>query len=228
MLWDVTVIRNAIRQPLEDQGFHWAKSLPSKRDLELRPPYEVAQRLAAIAVVGTWVCANEAQAPWGVVAPWADVHGLWAFASRRERAMLDTPRATANEDCLGDIGWSFEGAWSLAWLLGFEDCPLEEFGMMSGDRVTAVAAYGPKVDTDPDLRAWSASHPIRDEEVAIQFEDALYCLHNAGRSAATGALDAVPDWFHPIRDTGAIQERRHGLSWALSPGVEWDDVDLST
>lgn len=29
-------------------------------------------------------------------------------------------------------------------------------------------------------------------------------------------------------DGGAIHERRHSLTWILSPGIDWDDTDMST
>jgi hypothetical protein len=34
--------------------------------------------------------------------------------------------------------------------------------------------------------------------------------------------------FHPVFDGGVVHERRHALTWALSPGVSWDETDLST
>ena len=59
-------------------------------------------------------------------------------------------------------------------------------------------------------------------------EDLFYCAHNAVRTAQMGGKAAVPEGFHPVRDGGAIHERRHSLTWALSPGVEWEETDLST
>jgi hypothetical protein len=38
----------------------------------------------------------------------------------------------------------------------------------------------------------------------------------------------VPADFDPIANGGVIHERRHALTWALAPGVSWDDIDLST
>lgn len=31
-----------------------------------------------------------------------------------------------------------------------------------------------------------------------------------------------------VFDGGAIHERRHALTWAISDGVSWDDTDLTT
>ena len=58
-------------------------------------------------------------------------------------------------------------------------------------------------------------------------EDLFYCAHDAVRSAQLGGA-TVPIGFHPIDDGGGIHERRHALTWALSPGTDWDDTDLST
>lgn len=55
----------------------------------------------------------------------------------------------------------------------------------------------------------------------------FYCCHNAVRSAQLGGK-TVPDGFHPVMNGGVIHERRHALTWCLSPGVAWDDTDLST
>ena len=62
-------------------------------------------------------------------------------------------------------------------------------------------------------------------------EDLFYCVHNAVRSAQLAmheenddAVGIVPEGFDPIANGGVIHERRHALTWALSPGVDWDEV----
>lgn len=61
-----------------------------------------------------------------------------------------------------------------------------------------------------------------------QLDDLFYCAHNAVRSAKTGVKYAHPKGFHPILNGGVISEKRHALTWALSPSVAWDDTDLDT
>jgi hypothetical protein len=34
--------------------------------------------------------------------------------------------------------------------------------------------------------------------------------------------------LRPVGEGGAVHERRHALTWCLSPGVSWSDTDLST
>ena len=68
---------------------------------------------------------------------------------------------------------------------------------------------------------------LRDPVEVHNLEDLFYCAHNAVRSAQQGSETAPPE-FDPIVNGGCIHERRHALTWVLSPGVEWDDTDLST
>lgn len=67
----------------------------------------------------------------------------------------------------------------------------------------------------------------RDANEVHQLEDLFYCAHNAVRSAQLGS-DTVPPDFHPVYDGGCIHERRHSLTWALSPDIDWKETDLST
>ena len=59
-------------------------------------------------------------------------------------------------------------------------------------------------------------------------EDYFYCAHNAVRSAQVGSPETVPVDFDPMVHGGAVHERRHGHAGCVSPGVGWDDTDLST
>ena len=67
----------------------------------------------------------------------------------------------------------------------------------------------------------------RSFQEVLELEDLFYCAHNAVRSAQLGRA-TVPDDFDPISDGGCVHERRHALTWLLSPGVDWDDTDLGT
>ena len=58
-------------------------------------------------------------------------------------------------------------------------------------------------------------------------EDLFYCAHNAVRSAQNGG-ETVPSGYDPVEEGGGVHERRHALTWCLSPGVKWDETDLST
>ena len=106
--------------------------------------------------------------------------------------------------------------WALAWVLGYEHTlPLR--GMLEGDLARdLVFQFCPK--TNKKARGLA--------EILAQ-EDLFYCAHNAVRSAQLGG-QTVPPGYDPLLDGRAVQERRHGLTWCLSPGVKWEDTDLST
>jgi hypothetical protein len=95
--------------------------------------------------------------------------------------------------------------------------------MIGGQQVQTLFAFAAELAA-PD--AAIAGAPA--ERKVQQLEDLFYCVHNAVRSAQLGHADRVPEGFHPVRDGGCIHERRHALTWTLSPGVDWDDTDLST
>jgi hypothetical protein len=93
-----------------------------------------------------------------------------------------------------------ENMWPLAWVLGFP--------------------------RPPALDGKAARPPRRPDEVE-RLEDRFSGCHNAVRSARLGG-STVPRGFDPVVHGRAIQERRHALSWCLSPGTSWDDTDLAT
>jgi hypothetical protein len=72
-----------------------------------------------------------------------------------------------------------------------------------------------------------ANANVQNAANVIELHDYFCCAHNAVRSAQLGGL-TVPEDFSPVADGGTVHERRHSLTWCLSPGVEWDDADLST
>ena len=123
----------------------------------------------------------------------------------------------AREKYLDSIGWQMENMWALAWVLGFDTEPALS-GQLQGDLARRLI-----------FRFSDPKNPkeIRDLADVVQKEDLFYCAHNAVRSAQNGG-DTVPDGFHSMADGGGIHERRHALTWCLSPGVSWDETDLST
>ncbi len=124
------------------------------------------------------------------------------------------------------MGWKNENCWPLAWILGFPNIPEVDCGQISGDFARELM-----IDWLPnsvsECQELSANLKIRSVEEVHQLEDLFYCAHNAVRSAQLGS-DSVPEGFHPLYDGGCVHERRHSLTWSLSPGVDWDETDIST
>lgn len=95
------------------------------------------------------------------------------------------------------------------------------------DRVTIRALFDFLPSLDHTIDAFLAGCTPRPDGDVDALEDLFYCAHNAVRSAQLGQ-DTVPPGFHPVADGGVVHERRHALTWTLSPGVAWSDTDLST
>ena len=133
--------------------------------------------------------------------------------------MLDEPVAHAQNR----VGWRLENLWSLAWGLGYEAEPPVAAGMMGSDRIQSVLAFL-RHGSVADLLA--AASPRSQAQVAA-LQDRFLLAHHAVRSAQLGRA-TVPRGFHPAIDGGVIHERRHALTWMISPGEDWDDTELST
>ena len=141
--------------------------------------------------------------------------------------MVDASRAGAKEKHGDTIGWRMENLWPLAWVLGFSQEPSFS-GELVGESVMKplIDDFLPRWDSDPE--AWIRQAKPRPTADIVALEDLFYCAHNAARSAQLGRAGVAPLGFDPIMNAGAIHERRHSLTWVLSPGIAWDDTDLST
>lgn len=216
---------------LNKGGFQAATSLPTaghRRGVagKLRSSREVAQRLMALNALFTWASAPEDAVSSNEVQKYVKQNDLLKHLTKEEAAIMSLSRAKALEQHAATVGWRLENMWSLAWALGFETAPDPMLGQIPADITRAVIMeFLPGFDsTIDDLIKKAKPRSLKEVQ---ELEDLFYCSHNAVRSAQTGSK-TVPDDFHPVRDGGAIHERRHGLTWTLSPGVKWDDTDLST
>lgn len=211
---------------LADLGFSPAKWLPLERGREggPRPPKEIAQRLCGLAALFFYVVAPPKHFPDDELRRRLDADALLEQLTPHEHEMLALPRARASADLGGTIGWHLEQMWPLAWALGFEPPPAVGAAMIPDEVVEAVLDFtSGRLGVDA-LVGRAKARSLAD---VAALEDLFYCAHNAVRSAQLGH-DTVPKGFDPKVDGGVIHERRHALSWVMTPGVAWDDVDLST
>jgi hypothetical protein len=208
-------------------GFQVADSLPTQRHdgpPAMRPLGEVAARLYAMASVFLWVT------DWGDEITDAELqkfiaeNGLESVLSESELAILALDRTSAREEHGFNIGWRLENMWALAWVLGFEPSPALE-GMIDHDTISAMLG-SLEIPRRTPAGFLAQAKPRTLEKVDVM-EDLFYCAHNAVRSAQMGE-ETVPEDFDPMADGGGIHERRHALTWVMSPGIAWDDTDLST
>lgn len=209
-------------------GFRVAQWLPRERGAgnELRPLTEIAARLFALDALFTWVAFPEQSAASDRVRRYADANNARSWLTSAERDMFELPRQVAHERHVDSIGWRLENMWSLAWVLGFAAEPRFDGEMMPSELQRAMLLqFMPGLDKRvSDLLDRKTSRGYA--EVSA-LEDLFYCAHNAARSAQLGH-DTVPAGFHPVVGGGVVHERRHALTWCVSPGVAWDDTDLST
>ncbi len=228
---DGAALRQTNIERLEAAGFRPARWLPTRGQRAdvpgtLRPTREIAGRAMALGAVVLWVAAPDEAVPDDRITALVDRNDLRAFMTDKERAIFDLDRAAARDQHIDTIGWRLENIWALCWVLGFEREPPFD-GAMIPDDITGdlVLRFLPADGTVDQLVARVRPRP---ESEVVALEDLFYCAHNAARSAQVGTTGTVPTGFHPIVNGGVIHERRHALTWVLSPGVAWDDTDLST
>ncbi|MEM6926073.1 MAG: DUF4272 domain-containing protein [Myxococcota bacterium] len=214
--WELPPYRATNVAALAEAGFRAPRWL-SAFDRALRPAAEIAQRALALRALFVAIAADGAEV--------AESRRRLASEPLRsaltddEHALLAEPVAQARNR----VGWRLENLWPLAWALGFEPPPATAAGMIDDGRIAAVIGFLDHPSAD-DLLA--AATPRTESEVSA-LQDRFLLAHHAVRSAQMGRA-TVPRGFHPAIDGGVIHERRHALTWMISPGVDWDDTELST
>jgi hypothetical protein len=212
---------------LELLGFRPAKSLPlPDMDSPVRPAAEVAARLMALDALFTWVAFPEKAVATARVEGYIDRNRLRDWLTEDETAIVALPRGEAHEAHVDNIGWRLENMWALAWVLGFEPEPDLKAAQV-GEAVTRPLIYEFLPGLDSTVDALVAKAKPRAVAAVIAMEYLFYCAHNAVRSAQLGG-GTVPAGFHPVIHGGAVHERRHSLSWCITPEVAWEETDLST
>jgi hypothetical protein len=207
---------------LSKHKFKPARSLPLPAlDQELRPAIEIARRLAALDVLFRWVHFTEEEDPSSRLRQYLQKDKLRNSLTRDERKIVSLPRVKAYADHGDTIGWKLENMAALAWVLGHRARP------ECNDKFMSYPALRSFLLGKQSLAAWDKTLKVRPIGDVIRMECMFYYAHNAVRSAQLGE-ETVPKNFDPVLHGGLIHERRHALTWCLSPGVEWTETDLST
>lgn len=221
-------VRSANLAALKKRGFRVAKGLPIVRDAidTLRPEREIALRLMALDAVFTWVADDGPGATTAKVRAYAKRNDLTRWMTTEERRIFAKAREAARRAHVGTIGWKLENMWPLAWVLGMPRAPAVDGKTIPASVRSAITHdVLPKLGETVDVLLARAK--VRAPAAVSRVEDLFYCAHNAARSAKLGAR-TIPPKLDPIFAGGIIHERRHALTWCLSPGVRWDATDLST
>lgn len=211
---------------LEADGFSVAGSLPVGPPGSLRPIGQIAKRLWAMNVLVIFVSDPQRSYSGKDIRQAIDANGLAAWMSEDETTIVETWRWLAKWLSRDSAQWYIENMLSLAWILGFGTEPSTD-GKMLNEQQRQSLVVGFLGSIDKSVSKWQKKCQPRSEREVVAMEDLFYCTHNAVRSAQFGAT-TVPEGFDPIANGGVIHERRHALTWALSPGENWDEIDLST
>ena len=206
-------------------GFVPAPWLPLREHgAALRPTVEIAARLMAVGALAAWVDGDEERTP----SPAVELHvarsTLRAALTADERAVLDLPRPEARGAYREAMSWHTDELWSLAWILGMDPPPGFDGRAPSRELGTALRVFALR-GLDASAEGFAARVTLRPAAEVVVVEDLFLCVHNAAFRAALGEPTA-PSSFDPETAGAAIQARRHGLTWSLSPGVSWEETDL--
>lgn len=206
-------------------GFVVAPDLPLDEEAPLlRPVVEIAKRLLAIEAVYAWCSVPQEELSNDEIKIFVAANHLENWMSVGERKLWAVKRSVALEKNAATIGWRLENMWPLAWVLGFEPAPGFEGAMI--DQATGQAMVVEFAGAmGVSLAELVARATPRSAAEVIALEDLFYCAHNAATQAQAGAA-TVPNGFDAVVSSGVIMERRHALTWCLSPGIDWDDTNL--
>lgn len=220
-------LRTKVFSDLEAAGFHAAGSLPlPDMNAKARPPQEIAARLMALDALFSWVAFPEKNAASERIVKYIERNSLRDWLTPQEADIVALDRNEAHATHVDNIGWKLENMWPLAWALGFAKEPTIEASQIQ-EEVTRAIFYDFLSGLDATIETQVAKGTPRKREELIALEYRFYCAHNAVRSAQLGGK-TVPAGFHPIVHGGAVHERRHSLTWCISPEDAWEDTDLST
>lgn len=216
---------------LSESGFRVANNLPAFRidnatRPEVRPKKEIVGRLLALKALWLWVDTHPDAETEATVMEMVQADQLRKHLTPSEASILDLSREEAFAEHGHHMGWKNENCWPLAWALGFPETPSVLVGQLTGELGRRLMLdWLPNSHEESTL--WRANCNLRSAREIHELEDLFYCAHNAVRSAQIGC-DTVPKDFDPLGDGGCVHERRHALTWMSSPGVSWDETDLST
>ena len=207
---DVEAVKAGTEARLRAWGRKVNPHLPAPSWSGVRSAAEVGKRAAALLALAEL---GEG-APPGLVMRWTSLQGLEASLTPREQGLLAAPGLTALQR--DDLRWGQEAAWALSWALG---------------RAPSFAWDGWAGEVVPPWPGPKRAGRVDDALGGVQLlpADALWAeadlafrLHWAAVDAAMLGEPFSAERFHP----DAVLERRRALCWLLSPGTDWDALDL--
>ncbi len=217
LAWVAPVFRDSHLGQLNDLGLETTDKIPNAHERgfsQVRPKPEIVRRLMATLAAFAWVCAPDEIVHDETVMRYIQENELNdGTFSLPEAKWIATPRNLARQFAV-EAGWMTEYMWSLAWLLGYPPTPNPCPEQVTQEIIVALRD-GFLGGFDSGFDELMNTTRVRSLESIITLEDLLYCAHNA--MFRIGNVDS----------TRIVQERRHSLTWSLSPGVTWEQTDVT-
>ena len=201
---------------------------PDEKDVTLRTPQEVANRifpLQAVSIRGEGIPLEEL---WSEFLPREKV---WPHATPEERRFLSEPRPDPDE--ARDLVWRLESIWVLVWALGhLPELPWPD-AMCDTHKLMSIIC--PARDDPSFVR----NARLRDKREILDMREMTMRLSWAITDAYLNhrQIPANLDWINPSEWVDAAptmvgrlcQERHLALNWLVRFGdADWDDVDTPT
>lgn len=230
ILADRRNVRRANMVSLAKVGLAPAEWLPLREHrCVIRPTSEIVDRLMAVGALHGFIADDESEETAALLASHIDRSDLSHALTPAELAALRLPRAEARSELGLEAPILLDFAWPLAWALGFSVEPdAKGRPLDASDRKSLLWFCQRGFDSTRDVVTEGAKlRPLQD---IVAVEDLFFCAENAvtmreltalaRRAGSDGALDP-----ETMRRADAIRARRHALTFLVSPGVSWDDVE---
>lgn len=206
-------IKAASELELRRLGVKVNENLPALDVHELRPAGEIAARAA-----GTNALSEAGEgAPPALVRKWIEKSKLESALTPEEKGLLATDKPLEPIDRDGLL-WRAEGAWALTWILG----RIEKLEL-AGFAPTERKSLWPDLKKNEPALPYLQNLSLRPTHEVAAHADLLFRLHWAIVDATYLGEPFPFERFHP----DLVLERRRALTWALTPHVGWDEIDLS-
>ena len=179
-------------------------------DLRIASSLDVRRRCLILASV----CGRAYGAPYDLVVPWIDKHGLREFCTDAEGELIDTKTPSEKQKVL--FRPQPEALWEFAWVLKMI-ATVDHFKPCS-DKLVHIF---PKPGEDPSQ--FLAETGMQDSEALFREADRLYRLHWAVRDAAMNARESPNGQGEYV-----TFYRLQAINWTMQSEVGWDEGDLST
>lgn len=157
------------------------------------------------------------QAPPSIIKGWIEEQDLFNYVTEFEKGILEKSEIEVTPTEIMSLKWYVESLWALVWVLGINN----NFRINEpvGDNLIQMV---PDVRNKQDFSTLEAQTLMRNEKEIYEQVDLYYRLHWYLVDARLNGKK------HNKLDEGTIMERRKALEWVVTPGEEWEKIDLST